>query len=99
MERPDIVVATPARALAHLKAKTLDLKSSLEIVIIDEADLVFSFGYEDDMKQVLKWVKGWKNDLGVGNWACCFYTFIQKWSVVNLKPYFAELKLIFEICF
>lgn len=54
MERPDIVVATPARALAHLKAKTLDLKSSLEIVIIDEADLVFSFGYEDDMKQVLK---------------------------------------------
>lgn len=54
VERPDIVVATPARALAHLKAKTLDLKSSLEIVIIDEADLVFSFGYEDDMKAVLK---------------------------------------------
>ncbi|XP_008478612.2 probable ATP-dependent RNA helicase DDX56 [Diaphorina citri] len=56
VERPDIVVATPARALAHLKAKTLDLKSSLEIVIIDEADLVFSFGYEDDMKAVLKFL-------------------------------------------
>lgn len=56
VDRPDIVVATPARALAHLKANTLDLKSSLEIVIIDEADLVFSFGYEDDMKAVLKFL-------------------------------------------
>uniref|UniRef100_A0A8D8T6M4 RNA helicase n=2 Tax=Cacopsylla melanoneura TaxID=428564 RepID=A0A8D8T6M4_9HEMI len=55
-ERPDIVVATPARALLHLKAKTLQLQTSLDLLIIDEADLVFSFGYEEDMKAVMKYL-------------------------------------------
>lgn len=54
VEKPDIVVATPARALLHLKAKTFNLANSLEMLVIDEADLVFSFGYEDDVKEVLK---------------------------------------------
>ncbi|XP_061178453.1 probable ATP-dependent RNA helicase DDX56 [Saccostrea echinata] len=53
MERPDIIVATPTRALAHIKAGNLDLKQSLELLIIDEADLLFSFGYEDDVKGIL----------------------------------------------
>lgn len=39
-EHPDIVIATPGRALQHLKAKNLDIKKSLETLIIDEADLV-----------------------------------------------------------
>lgn len=39
-ENPDIVVATPGRALQHLKAKNLNVKKSLETLIIDEADLV-----------------------------------------------------------
>lgn len=42
--KPDIVIATPARALAHLKAGILDLKSGLEVLVVDEADLIFSFG-------------------------------------------------------
>ncbi|XP_046385080.1 probable ATP-dependent RNA helicase DDX56 [Ischnura elegans] len=53
MELPDIVIGTPSRVLAHLKAKNLSLKNSLEILVIDEADLVFSFGYENDLKEVL----------------------------------------------
>lgn len=53
-EKPDIVVATPARALLHLKAKSLTLVHSLEMLVIDEADLMFSFGYEVDVKEVLK---------------------------------------------
>ncbi|XP_071447943.1 probable ATP-dependent RNA helicase DDX56 [Hetaerina americana] len=53
MELPDIVVGTPSRVLAHLKAKNLCLKDSLEVLVIDEADLVFSFGYESDLKEVL----------------------------------------------
>uniref|UniRef100_A0A1B6GXX6 RNA helicase n=1 Tax=Cuerna arida TaxID=1464854 RepID=A0A1B6GXX6_9HEMI len=56
IERPDIVVATPARALLHLRAKSLSLKNSLETLIIDEADLMFSFGYEDDVREVLKFL-------------------------------------------
>lgn len=54
IEQPDIVIATPARALAHLNAKTFSLKKTLETLIIDEADLIFSFGYEDDVREVLK---------------------------------------------
>lgn len=42
--KPDIVIATPAKALAHLQAGTLDIKSGLELLVIDEADLIFSFG-------------------------------------------------------
>lgn len=56
VERPDVVISTPARALAHLKANSLSLKDSLDMLVIDEADLVFSFGYEDDVKEVLKFL-------------------------------------------
>ncbi|XP_072177180.1 probable ATP-dependent RNA helicase DDX56 [Diadema setosum] len=53
MERPDIVLGTPSRILAHIQAKNLSLRDSLEILVIDEADLVFSFGHEADMRALL----------------------------------------------
>ncbi|XP_013419263.1 probable ATP-dependent RNA helicase DDX56 isoform X1 [Lingula anatina] len=53
MEKPDIVIGTPSRILAHIQAKNLYLKESLDMVVIDEADLVFSFGYEADIKTLL----------------------------------------------
>lgn len=56
MEKPDIIVATPTRALAHIKAGNLDLRQSLELLIIDEADLLFSFGYEDDVRGILRYL-------------------------------------------
>ncbi|KAG7190638.1 hypothetical protein KM043_006720 [Ampulex compressa] len=55
-EKPDIVVTTPSRLLQHLKAGNLIVKRSLETLIIDEADLIFSFGYEDDIKSVLSFL-------------------------------------------
>ncbi|XP_054259004.1 probable ATP-dependent RNA helicase DDX56 [Macrosteles quadrilineatus] len=56
VERPDVVIATPARALLHLNTKSLSITNSLEMLVIDEADLMFSFGYEDDVKEVLKFL-------------------------------------------
>ncbi|MGH0156218.1 UNVERIFIED_CONTAM: hypothetical protein FKN15_049264 [Acipenser sinensis] len=53
MEKPDIVVGTPSRVLAQLSAQNLLLRSSLEMLVIDEADLVFSFGFESDLKSLL----------------------------------------------
>ncbi|XP_010876535.1 probable ATP-dependent RNA helicase DDX56 [Esox lucius] len=53
MEKPDVVVGTPSRVLAHLSAQNLDLQSSLETLVIDEADLLFSFGFEADLKSLL----------------------------------------------
>ncbi|XP_038589322.1 probable ATP-dependent RNA helicase DDX56 [Micropterus salmoides] len=53
MEKPDVVVGTPSRALAHLNAQNLVLHSSLETLVVDEADLLFSFGFEADLKNLL----------------------------------------------
>lgn len=53
MEKPDVVVGTPSRVLAHINAQNLVLHSSLEMLVIDEADLVFSFGFEADLKNLL----------------------------------------------
>ncbi|XP_037547706.1 probable ATP-dependent RNA helicase DDX56 [Nematolebias whitei] len=53
MEKPDVVVGTPSRVLAHLKVQNLVLDSSLEMLVVDEADLVFSFGFEADLKNLL----------------------------------------------
>ncbi|KAH0622988.1 hypothetical protein JD844_030873 [Phrynosoma platyrhinos] len=50
MEKPDVVVGTPSRVLAHLQAGNLSLQESLEILVMDEADLLFSFGFEEDLK-------------------------------------------------
>ncbi|XP_003706720.1 putative ATP-dependent RNA helicase DDX56 [Megachile rotundata] len=55
-QKPDIVIGTPSRLLQHLKANNMKLKHSLETLIIDEADLVFSFGYEDEIKNLLSYL-------------------------------------------
>lgn len=43
-DRPNVVVATPAGLLTHMRSGVLDLKTSVETLVIDEADLVLSFG-------------------------------------------------------
>ncbi|XP_053609878.1 probable ATP-dependent RNA helicase DDX56 [Plodia interpunctella] len=53
LDKPDIVVSTPSRVLAHLKANNLRLKEELAMLVVDEADLIFSFGYEAEIKELL----------------------------------------------
>ena len=48
-----IVVATPGRAVAHIKKGSLQLTSALEMLVVDEADLVLSYGYRGDMEKVI----------------------------------------------
>ena len=48
-ESPDIVVATPARATQCIKNSTLSLEQ-VENLVIDEADLVLSYGYDEDLQ-------------------------------------------------
>ncbi|KAL8677584.1 MAG: hypothetical protein Q9186_005993 [Xanthomendoza sp. 1 TL-2023] len=50
---PDVVVATPARAALHLGTSVFSVES-LSVVAIDEADLVLSYGYEEDLQNVAK---------------------------------------------
>uniref|UniRef100_A0A8C7C595 RNA helicase n=1 Tax=Neovison vison TaxID=452646 RepID=A0A8C7C595_NEOVI len=53
MEKPDIVVGTPSRILNHLQQASLVLRDSLELLVLDEADLLFSFGFEEELKSLL----------------------------------------------
>jgi ATP-dependent RNA helicase DDX56/DBP9 len=50
-DSPDIVIATPARASSNISSAVLDLQN-LSHLVIDEADLLLSYGYEDDLKVV-----------------------------------------------
>ncbi|ODV92287.1 hypothetical protein CANCADRAFT_84541 [Tortispora caseinolytica NRRL Y-17796] len=47
-DAPEIIVSTPSRAVERLNDGSLDL-SDLICFVIDEADLVLSYGYEDDL--------------------------------------------------
>lgn len=66
-DHPDVVVATPSRALSLLQAKvyasvhptklqliflqTLSL-SAVDSLVIDEADLILSYGHDNDVRQI-----------------------------------------------
>lgn len=50
---PDIVVSTPARVVANLGSSALSLEN-LTHLVIDEADLVLSYGYEEDINGLAK---------------------------------------------
>lgn len=52
-DSPDIVIATPARAASNLDVSTVSLEN-LSHLVIDEADLVLSYGYDNDLQNVAK---------------------------------------------
>ena len=52
---PEVLVATPARAAECIRGGLFPpgaLASGLELLVLDEADLLLSFGYEDDIRCV-----------------------------------------------
>eukprot|EP01084_Bolivina_argentea_P248285 415283_1 len=49
-DSPNVVISTPSRLVGHLDAGDLELTECLETIVVDEADLVLSFGYRDDMR-------------------------------------------------
>ncbi|KAK2624601.1 hypothetical protein QTJ16_005794 [Diplocarpon rosae] len=52
-DSPDIVIATPARASINLNTAAFSLEN-LAHLVIDEADLVLSYGYDEDLQNVAK---------------------------------------------
>ncbi|KAG9012174.1 ATP-dependent DNA/RNA helicase [Tulasnella sp. JGI-2019a] len=51
-DQPDVVVGTPARILPLLQSKTISL-ARLETFVVDEADLILSYGHDDDVRSIL----------------------------------------------
>lgn len=88
MEKPDVVVGTPSRVLAQLQAQTLLLRDSLEVLVLDEADLLFSFGFRDDLHALLGSVSGTVlggGSRGHGQGACP-----SRLPFQNIAPCFAQ---------
>jgi ATP-dependent RNA helicase DDX56/DBP9 len=52
-ELPDILISTPLRAAKHIRRGALDV-SAVDTFVLDEADMVLSYGYEDDVKYITK---------------------------------------------
>jgi len=52
LKRADIVVACPGRLLDHMNRRTVDF-SSLEVLVIDEADQMFDMGFLPDIRRIL----------------------------------------------
>jgi ATP-dependent RNA helicase DDX56/DBP9 len=50
---PDIVVSTPSRVWSNISSSALSVEN-LTHVVLDEADLVLSYGYEEDLQNVAK---------------------------------------------
>jgi ATP-dependent RNA helicase DeaD len=48
----DVVVATPGRALDHIRRETLRLQS-LNVVVLDEADEMLDMGFAEDLEAIL----------------------------------------------
>jgi len=49
----DVIVATPGRLLDHLERGTVDL-SSVEVLVLDEADRMLDMGFIEDVKDIVK---------------------------------------------
>ena len=49
----DILVATPGRLLDHAQQRNVDL-SSVEVLVLDEADRMLDMGFIHDIKRVIK---------------------------------------------
>ncbi|KAI0271752.1 P-loop containing nucleoside triphosphate hydrolase protein [Russula aff. rugulosa BPL654] len=50
-DRPHVVIGTPSKVLSLLRAKTLSL-SHLDSLVIDEADLILSYGHDEDIRSI-----------------------------------------------
>lgn len=53
-DQPTILVSTPGRLVQHLEKRTVELSKSLDIIVVDEADLILSYGYKEDVEKIAK---------------------------------------------
>lgn len=53
LEMNHIVVGTPSKTLQAVSNLSIPIKETLDFLVIDEADLLLSFGYEADVQKLL----------------------------------------------
>lgn len=54
-DNPSVIVATPAGLVRHIRSGTLStLHESVETLVVDEADLVLSYGYSQEIAEIVQ---------------------------------------------
>lgn len=62
LEKPEIIVATPAKLVTLLETNTAAVSlDELKFLVIDEVDLVLTFGYEEDLAKIAQYLPLKKN--------------------------------------
>ncbi|AQZ16809.1 DBP9 (YLR276C) [Zygosaccharomyces parabailii] len=62
LEKPEIIVATPAKLVNLLETNTAAISlDELRFLVIDEVDLVLTFGYEEDLSKIAQYLPLKKN--------------------------------------
>ncbi len=74
--KPGILVGTPKRLLQYLNKKTMNVKESLDFLVIDEADLLLSYGFDEDIMAI-------KNHLPK-----TYQTFLMSATLSEVKQFF-----------
>lgn len=92
LEKPEIVIATPSKLLQQLKSVSLNpaLADTLRFLVIDEADLMFSFGYQADMNELL-------GLLPKGECQTFLASATLNTDIVNLKELFLSNPIIIKL--
>lgn len=52
---PQIIIGTPGRLSDHLRKKTLQ-PGSIDILVLDEADIMLDMGFRDDIEDIIKFL-------------------------------------------
>lgn len=62
LERPEIIIATPGKLTSLLDTKINSISlDNLKFLVIDEVDLVLTFGYQDDLNKIAEYLPLKKN--------------------------------------
>ncbi|GAV54115.1 hypothetical protein ZYGR_0AK06170 [Zygosaccharomyces rouxii] len=62
LEKPEIIVATPGKLVTLLETNTEAISlDELKFLVIDEVDLVLTFGYEEDLTKIAQYLPLKKN--------------------------------------
>lgn len=62
LEAPDIIIATPSKLLNLLETNIASVSlDSLKFLVIDEVDLVLTFGYQEDLTKIAQYLPLKKN--------------------------------------
>lgn len=62
LEKPEVIVATPGKLVTLLETNTAAISlDELKFLVIDEVDLVLTFGYEEDLTKIAQYLPLKKN--------------------------------------